>query len=244
MNALLLVVYGNSVDELLYRDSLVNLRRLMAMGAYGWIDLPETENTSGTRLIETEAWESLVRAGKPGLWLAAMPPGETAFESGEVVISSWDGASALETSRHQFYQALEWMHSRDWGACLVEDHGLQYLGEDQSTPAYLQNLDDGLGRLFDGLGDETVVAVLLRRERALSAFVLAAPFADPSGEVPNSTVGDMAATLLHLLGLVSAEPSEGRLVLRRDRDPGQTGGSLSQDEEAILRERLSGLGYL
>jgi hypothetical protein len=245
MSALILVIYGKEADELLNLDTLVNLQRLMSMGAFGRI---KTENEAGSpagrRFLEIDVWESFNLNGKAGLWLTDHPPVSQPPAPLEIMVTDWENNDPKMMSHNRFNSALSWMRGQDWNICIVEDHGLQYPEGSRNLVEYLHMIDEGLGLLFESLTDDTIVAVLIRPAEVLTGFILAAPFAEPTGEALYASESDLAATLLHLLGLVSGETSEGRLVLRRDRDPGQAGGSLSQDEEAILRERLSGLGYL
>ena len=245
MNALILVIYGKPAEDLFADDTLANLRRLMAMGAFGKVAPGQGDvSPAGLRLLEADVWHALTHSLKPGLWLASEEPEAQPPAMCEILATHWKTGIPEELSHRQFDHALAWMQNQEWGACLIEDHGLEFLGEKNSPNRYLQMLDEGMGLLFEALTDETLVAVLTRRVDALSGFILAAPFAEPVGEVKDAKMSDVAATLLHLCGLVSGDPTHGKLILRPSESVEKAGNSLSQDEEAILRERLSGLGYL
>jgi predicted AlkP superfamily phosphohydrolase/phosphomutase len=72
------------------------------------------------------------------------------------------------------------------------------------------------------------------------AFILAGPGCPLSGELPGVHLLDMAPTLLELGGYDVPTSMRGRSLVR---DLPVAAG-LSADDESILRERLSGLGYI
>ena len=245
MNVLMLVLYGIPPGDLFTNESLVNIRHLKGMGAFGLVEEPDMIINSGDlKRPEVDTWEAIAESGKSCLWIK--PQNEAGLEPsvGEFVKTTWEAGGRDFLSGEQLKRAGTWMNNRDWGACLVEDHGLRFPGEQEKRSSYLENLDQNLGKLFESIGDETLVAVLIRTEVFLSGFILAAPFAEPVGEVEVVSTGDVAATLMYLCGLVSGESISERLILHCRENPNQGDSVLSMDEETILRERLSGLGYL
>lgn len=71
------------------------------------------------------------------------------------------------------------------------------------------------------------------------AFILAAPNNPLQGEIEGAHLLDIAPTLLELGGYDIPNSMQGRSLVA-----GQVLGPLSMDEEEIIRERLSGLGYI
>lgn len=71
------------------------------------------------------------------------------------------------------------------------------------------------------------------------AFILAAPNNPLQGELEGAHLLDIAPTLLELGGYDIPNSMQGRSLVA-----GQTLGVMSMDEEEIIRERLSGLGYI
>ena len=125
---------------------------------------------------------------------------------------------------------------------------------------YYLYLDEQIGTILEALTDETVVLVVSLRgwqgpdvendAREVEgvdhsgSFILAAPHLPLHGEVHDADLSDIAPTLLDLGGYDIPASMQGRPLasgLIHDL-PGETG--LSRVDEAILRERLSGLGYI
>jgi predicted AlkP superfamily phosphohydrolase/phosphomutase len=74
------------------------------------------------------------------------------------------------------------------------------------------------------------------------AFVLAASNNPLQGEVTGARLLDVAPTLMDLAGYEVAEAMQGRSLVAGLAGP--TDGGYAPDDEAIVRDRLSGLGYI
>ena len=74
------------------------------------------------------------------------------------------------------------------------------------------------------------------------AFILAGSSNPLQGEIQAAQIVDIAPTLLELAGLAIPVTMQGRSLVSGKDLADQT--NLAQDEEALLRERLSGLGYV
>ena len=245
MNALMLVVYGLPAGDLFNNADLANMRQLMSIGAFGLVEQKlGIRSHAEMKRLEVDTWKAIAGSGRPCLWITTQNDVGPEPSAGEIVKTKWENGAEQDLSGQQLERARAWIKDRDWGACLIEDHGLQFSNGKGSQSNYLENLDQSLGKLFESLSDETVVAILIRTEVVLTGFILAAPVAEPVGEVRDAATQDVAATLMHLCELVSGETINSRLILRR-QDISEGGDTvLSVDEEALLRERLSGLGYL
>jgi hypothetical protein len=76
------------------------------------------------------------------------------------------------------------------------------------------------------------------------AFILAAPGCSVPGQLENVHLLDLAPTLLELGGYDPLPEMQGKSIVRRHGiDRGDKSG-VSQNEEEIIRQRLSGLGYV
>jgi len=244
MKVLMLVVYGMPPVDLFTNEILVNIRQLMAIGAYGEVEQPEQfSNPGDPKQLEVDTWDAFAESGKRCLRLSGSFDKKAPSSTGEILETRWEAGDIHSLSRQQFEQVLAWIKGDDWGACLIEDHGLRFANTEEIRSSYIRNLDQWLGLLFEFLDDETVVSILFRPETLLSRFILAAPFVDPAGEVKGVETNDVAATLMHLCGLVRGEIDPEKLILKRKGSLDERTRDLSEDEESILRERLSGLGY-
>jgi predicted AlkP superfamily phosphohydrolase/phosphomutase len=76
------------------------------------------------------------------------------------------------------------------------------------------------------------------------AFILAAPHCPVHGEVASARLLDMAPTLLELGGYPIPPSMQGQALMARQESTCRTGDDDAPSEEDIIRERLSGLGYL
>ncbi len=76
------------------------------------------------------------------------------------------------------------------------------------------------------------------------AFLLAAPGLAVSGEITGASLLDIAPTLLQLAGHEVPESMQGRPLVPAQQHQLPTTDQDEQDAEAIIRERLSGLGYI
>lgn len=75
------------------------------------------------------------------------------------------------------------------------------------------------------------------------AFILTGPGVDRRGEIQGARLLDIAPTLLTLGGYDTPDGMQGRSLLA-GTDPGPDEPDVDEEAEAIIRRRLSGLGYL
>jgi predicted AlkP superfamily phosphohydrolase/phosphomutase len=114
---------------------------------------------------------------------------------------------------------------------------------------YCRYLDEAIGSLFEYLDGETGVLIVSACGAELSnngdtgAFILAAPESPLNGELTGVNLLDIAPTLLDLASYDVPSSMQGQSLLTTLPAVASTGTSLS-DEEAIIRERLRGLGYI
>ncbi|MBK9925996.1 MAG: hypothetical protein IPP66_11990 [Anaerolineales bacterium] len=105
-----------------------------------------------------------------------------------------------------------------------------------SSDDYLR-LDNELGEALQELDDDTVITVLGK-----GCFVLVSASNPISGEHKGGSSSDIAPTLVQLTGYPLPSATEGRSWVA-GMELNSTSG-LTADEQEILRDRLSGLGYV
>lgn len=105
-----------------------------------------------------------------------------------------------------------------------------------SADDYL-NLDNELGEVLQELDDDTSITVLGK-----DCFVLVSVNNPISGEYKDGSTSDIASTLVQLAGFPLPSATEGKSWVEGMELNNSSG--LTADEQEILRDRLSGLGYV
>jgi len=105
-----------------------------------------------------------------------------------------------------------------------------------STDDYLR-LDNDLGEVLQELDDDTSITILGK-----DCFVLVSANNPINGEHKDGSTSDIAPTLVQLAGYPLPSTTEGKSWVE-GMDLNNSSG-LSADEQEILRDRLSGLGYI
>ncbi len=167
----------------------------------------------------------------------------------------------VSSASHTRWQTARTLYSSQrWAYFQVVDLGLQTLGADFSEPTAISDyylwLDEQVGSMLELLDDETVLLVLSPRgveapspagassvSPADGMFVLIAPNCPLTGEYSGATLLDMAPTMLDLIAYEIPPSMQGKSLVARMQKK-QSGPDASLDEEALLRERLAGLGYI
>lgn len=117
------------------------------------------------------------------------------------------------------------------------------------------NLNGELGRILEILDDDTALLILIEyaQDEKIEAvfsrdFILAFPNSPLQGEMTGTTLADLSATLFDLREKAVPVDLSGKSLLEglswKVNDSPQPGDGLSSEEEELLRERLSGLGYI
>ena len=124
------------------------------------------------------------------------------------------------------------LESGTWDCCQLD---ASFPADSGSTDPYL-NFDISLGETLQHLSDDTLLAVI-----GESCFVLVASNNPVTGYQDGSTL-DLTPTMLELAGYPLPAAAEGKSwVAGMELN---TSSGLNEDEQAMLRERLSGLGYI
>lgn len=119
-----------------------------------------------------------------------------------------------------------------WDCC---QYSASFSAEGDSTDPYL-DFDLGLGETLHYLSDDTALVIV-----GESCFVLVASNNPITGYQDGSTL-DLTPTILELAGYPLPSAAEGKSWVAGMELNNSSG--LTEDEQAMLRERLSGLGYI
>jgi hypothetical protein len=126
--------------------------------------------------------------------------------------------------------------------------GEQCVGLERLTVSdYGRDLDEQIGELLEGLSEDAAVLVVSdhgAQPLGGGCFILAAPNNPLSGEVEGAHLLDLAPTLLEIGGYHIPASIRGRSLVAGKPLGAPARATYSADEEAIIRERLVGLGYI
>jgi len=247
MRILVIGLEGAAPGELLGREDLANVRRLMEAGCFGGLELPA---------VSDPAWEEIahaaqVAAGGVGAVLIGVPLRAVPRNAGTVLVGcpvrAADGATAVastggaaaDVGPRTGFEALRHHVARgDAGALVLVDRGGGPAGEAGSAA------DAEIGRVLEAIEGETAVLVVaLPAPGAASggAFVLAAPALPAVGAIEAARLADLGPTLLALGGGDLPAGLAGRNLVA-GAAAAQT--ATDEDEERLVKERLAGLGYI
>jgi hypothetical protein len=122
----------------------------------------------------------------------------------------------------------------DWD--YLQFTAVSFPADNWSADDYLR-LDNDLGEVLQELDDDTIITVLGK-----CCFVLVSANNPISGEYAGGSTSDIAPTLVQLAGYPFPSATEGKSWVEGMELSNSSG--LTADEQQILRDRLSGLGYV
>lgn len=231
---ILLIELNGADPELLFQDErLENIRRLMSLGCFGLLQSNSTSDLPPDRIADVVS-----EAGKPVVVVA--PSSQAAGPE-----------TFLAASQAQFELARQEVQAQEWEYFRFSETALEPLlrtpnaNENQVSAFYL-HLDEQIGAMLELLGEDTQLVMLssygvLHPE---GCFIIAAPNNPLRGELQNLHLLDIAPTVLQLAGYELPAGMPGKSLVADLALNEFTDAELTEEEEAILRERLSGLGYI
>jgi len=172
---------------------------------------------------EIPAWNALARQGNHTLTLIQF------LEQAHRQCASFQDFGSLRSR----------LEAQDWDYCQLIDTRLRNTLNSASTGLANEyfRLDQEMGEVLQCLSDDTIIAVV-----GDGCFVVVAGNNPISGEYNGGSASDISPTLLELAGYPLPSAVEGQSWVAGMELRGFSG--LTDEEEAILRERLSGLGYI
>jgi hypothetical protein len=168
----------------------------------------------------------------------------------------------IATSQAQFSVTKAFLQSRTWDYLQLTDMGLAHLNQlrgDQKdeTQRYLSNLDHEIGMLLQLLTDEVVLLILFHNAHngnglinagdpkpGNSQFILASANNPLIGDLSDVRWEEIFPTLFELAGFTVGRPLSGTSLIASRAAEILARNDLAPDEAEIIRERLSGLGYI
>jgi hypothetical protein len=269
---ILVVGFDGAVSQSLLGDeTLHTIHRLAEVGCYGWLANPSLisgrhawlslltgQDVSGrdsSSFQPTAAiWGPVIAQGRQAIvtgWL----PAELSEADGLTIRSLAGDHAGLShemysASRRQFEQISHLLLQENWAYFQFIETGLGNLERTGQGTAlvrdYLRHLDTLLEGILEALPQETALLIIFLSDTPAEPgfFVLAAANSPLSGEVEAAHLADLAPTLLELAGYNITEAMGGRSLLASAALDVSPQSGLSADDEEILRERLSGLGYI
>jgi predicted AlkP superfamily phosphohydrolase/phosphomutase len=246
--------------EILFEDEqvsekLLHFHQLMDMGCFGIIEKSEPpieENPLSLR--ELSLWDGNQRI---------VPSNENS----EWLDGDWDSfqEAAILQSRKRFDEVIQHLTSPQWNYLEYLDAGLTQIvagwnhlvsagsvteaqdpGLHTAIRDYYLHLDAQLAKIFENIGEELILTVVSRHGKTSEQpgyLILVAPENPLAGELEGVKMLNIRPTLLDLAGyaLPDTDKAESLVYGYQKSDPS---GTLSKEEEDLLRERLSGLGYI
>jgi hypothetical protein len=227
----------------------------MDMGCFGILEKPDpTVEEHALSLRELQLWE-----------------GNQCIISSNENLEWFDGdldsllEAAILQSRKRFDEVIQHLTSPQWNYLEYLDAGLTQIaagwnqlvsagsvteGQDPGLHTairdYYLHLDAQLAKIFENIGEELVLTIVSRHGKTSEQpgfFILVAPENPLAGELEGVKMLNISPTLLDLAGytLPDTHQAESLVYGYQKSDPS---GTLSKEEEDLLRERLSGLGYI
>jgi hypothetical protein len=231
---ILLIELNGADPELLFQDErLENIRRLMSLGCFGVLQSPAAADSPADRIAEVVA-----DAGKPVVVVA--PTSQAAVPE-----------AFLAASQANFELARQELQTQEWEYFRFSETALEPLlrtpdVDKNLVSAFYMHLDEQIGAMLELLGEDTQLVMLSSYgvQHPEGCFIIAAPNNPLRGELQNLHLLDMAPTILQLSGYELPAGMPGNSLVADLALNEFTDAELTEEEEAILRERLSGLGYI
>ena len=266
MRILVIDLEGNALDWFLADEKLENVRQLIEISGFG--SLPGSQ-LSGLRAAvasqpdELFIWDILAEIEKKSILIS-----NSSHQITTSPMKSWIGipnetrkpGDCIVSYQSLFTLAREVVPGQNWDYLqIIEDYrndrgAIPVFSEDVVSD-YLMTLDLEIGQLLQLLTDDVILLVLFQalkdgddlvsaESQGQSRFILASANNPLLGDLGNVSWAEIVPTLFELAGF-SAHPqfAASSLIASRASEI-LARNDLAPDEAEIIRERLSGLGYI
>jgi hypothetical protein len=233
MKILLIELNGTDPDFIFQDERLETIRRLMTLGCFGILQSLPPSELPPDRIAEVVIQE----AGR-----VVVIDGHTLDVEPELLFT----AVRVQFERaRQAVQYPTWEYLRIAYTALMSLSHVSRLDSDLISSLYL-NLDEQIGKVIELLDEDTLIVLLssFGIHCPDGCFIIAAPNNPVRGEMKNLHLFDIAPTVLQLAGYTLPPNLPGKSLVEDLGLDDFSSTELSEEEEAILRERLSGLGYI
>jgi predicted AlkP superfamily phosphohydrolase/phosphomutase len=168
----------------------------------------------------------------------------------------------IAASQAQFSIAMDLLSSRTWDYFQLTDMGLTHFNKmsddwEEGVRSYAASLDYEIGKLLQLLTDEVILLVLFQNAggenivinsdgapHGDAQFILAAANNPLLGDLSDVGWDELFPTLCELAGFPTSRQFSGSSLIASRAAEILARNDLAPDEAEIIRERLSGLGYI
>lgn len=241
MRKILIITLDGLDAKLLFSDErLENFHRLMEYGCYGRLELDEYYDKSLSAI--RPFWRQVVQQGMRLILLDSQP---------EELPQELD----LKAYQLNLERASDRIEKGDWDCIIVSSEILSCFQQDKKDtyPEYktasdnYAELDSQIGKFLSIMGEVSNVLILSVRGTNTEQngfFILASTVSPLGGELGGVKAVDLITTLLELGEYEVPAGIPGKSLVSGRKIQSVQENELTNDEEALLRERLSGLGYI
>jgi hypothetical protein len=251
---MILTFDGLSPERLIKDDRLENFHRMMEYGCFGQLDFGEYGSQSIT------AFHSFclqaIRQGKRAIMAGAIP--ESLANDADGILYKVQGSFEGDIGNiigSQFATIDDRLSEGNWDIIFLSGISQQLIHNSQFREfnpgdflaEYQYSLDLQLGNTLKLINDNFVILVVstsVFSPDLLGSFILAGSNNPINGELKGVKLNDLIVTLCDFGGLDKLEDMPGTSLVAGVSLEDISSGELTEEEEAILRERLSGLGYI
>jgi len=157
----------------------------------------------------------------------------------------------MERSHQRFETARGFLQTEEYEFVDLTDCGLRHLDaalgaecETIDQARYRRHLDQEVGETVESLTAATTLLIVGVAEGRPGYFILLPAYSSAGRELQNIRLQDLMPTLLAMTGHPVPASMQGIIFAEVDDLHRPAGLELAAEDEAILRERLSGLGYI
>ena len=256
MKIMIFAFDGLSMNSLINDDRLENFHRLMEYGCYGEVE--QEDEISRVFSTLSDSWLDAARQGKQVIFAGEIPDGVpqesnlSTYRFQHTLAEDEDIGHSLHS---QFNLIAPLLQDVDWDCIIfhgnapieVQASGYETRTDDVVLSDYQYHLDIQLGNTLKLLDDKVVILIIsmpFSNSDHPGFFIMAGSNNPLSGELEGVKLIDLTATLFDLGGFAMPNGILGRSLVSGLSLEEISSDELTEDEEAILRERLSGLGYI
>lgn len=168
-------------------------------------------------------------------------------------ISASDASRTTQDSviHELFAQAQQMLQTEDYDFVLLRTGAQVWAAErtSQMNPgserytSFWGIMDAELGNILGTFDNNTAILVILA-DAACTSFILAAAYSSLHGEIQGAQSADLARTLAEMASSPIANDMPGKSLLADKSNNTLDEGGYTEEESEIIRERLTGLGYI
>jgi hypothetical protein len=266
MKILVIDLEGIKLDWFLTNEKLENIRQLIEIGGYGALSGTQLRGLLAELALESGdffVWDLLAETGKKSILISQSP-----YSLQAEPLKTWMGMQGeirspddcIALCAMQFSLVREVIATNDWDFLQIIEEYREKTGTTEETREdtlreYLLALDYEIGLLLQTLTDEVILLVSFQYPNTGSAPDLTAPVGESwfilasannplLGDLGNVGWDEIVPTLFELAGFTARSQFSAPSLVASRASEILARNDLAPDEAEIIRERLSGLGYI